>query len=233
MRKFSKRVLAVTLSTAMVFSLAACNKSNNNPTDSTTSQSQTGESTSATDGSGETGNDGVPTYTYNSYTSALANNWNPHTWESNADDAVLNGYLSSPFCTMQILDSENGIYQWVYEMATSITDVTKDHKDDLTKYNVTLPSGKTADETDAGYVFEIKLNPDAKWQDGTAITADTYVYSMQQLLDSSMKTIELTSTTAVSPQLQVVLHTIIQSLRSTTLWFRLTATERLLITLMI
>lgn len=134
---------------------------------------------------------------------------------------------------MQILDSENGIYQWVYEMATSITDVTKDHKDDLTKYNVTLPSGKTADETDAGYVFEIKLNPDAKWQDGTAITADTYVYSMQQLLDSSMKTIELTSTTAVSPQLQVVLHTIIQSLRSTTLWFRLTATERLLITLMI
>lgn len=187
MRKFSKRVLAVTLSTAMVFSLAACNKSNNNPTDSTTSQSQTGESTSATDGSGETGNDGVPTYTYNSYTSALANNWNPHTWESNADDNVLNGYLSSPFCTMQILDSENGVYQWVYEMATSITDVTKDHKDDLTKYNVTLPSGKTADETDAGFVFEIKLNPDAKWQDGTAITADTYVYSMQQLLDSSMK----------------------------------------------
>ena len=53
MRKFSKRVLAVTLSTAMVFSLAACNKSNNNPTDSTTSQGQTGESTSATDGSSE------------------------------------------------------------------------------------------------------------------------------------------------------------------------------------
>lgn len=187
MRKFSKRVLAVTLSTAMVFSLAACNKSNNNPTDSTTSQGQTGESTSATDGSSETGNDGVQTYTYNSYTSALANNWNPHTWESNADDEVLNSYLSSPFCTMQVLDSENGVYQWVYEMATSITDVTKDHKDDLTKYNVTLPSGKTADETDAGFVFEIKLNPDAKWQDGTPITADTYVYSMQQLLDSSMK----------------------------------------------
>ena len=73
------------------------------------------------------------TYTYHTYSSSLGNNWNPHTWETNADDSILS-YLSSPFCTMSIKDSENGVYQWVYEMATSIEDVTAEHRDDLTKY---------------------------------------------------------------------------------------------------
>ena len=57
-------------------------------------------------------------YTYNSYTSSLGSNWNPHTWENSGDSAIA-GYLEMPFVTMQILDSENGIYQWIYEMATS------------------------------------------------------------------------------------------------------------------
>ena len=125
-------------------------------------------------------------YTYNSYTTALGTNWNPHTWETNADDSI-RSYLSSPFCTMSILDSENGVYQWVYDMATSITDVTAANKGDLTKYNCILPEGQTADTTESGYVFEIKLNDKACWQDGTPINADTYIYSMQQLLAPEMK----------------------------------------------
>ena len=51
-------------------------------------------------------------YTYNSYTSSLGSNWNPHTWENSGDSAIA-GYLEMPFVTMQVLDSENGIYQWV------------------------------------------------------------------------------------------------------------------------
>ena len=124
-------------------------------------------------------------YTYNGATTALGNNWNPHTWETNADDTI-NGYITSPFVTMSIKDSENGVYQWVYEMATAITDVTKDHKDDLTKYAVTLPEGQTPETTESGYVFEIALNPDAKWEDGTPINADSYIYSMKQLLAPEM-----------------------------------------------
>ncbi len=124
-------------------------------------------------------------YTYNGATTALGNNWNPHTWETNADDTI-NSYITSPFVTMSIKDSENGVYQWVYEMATAITDVTGDHKDDLTKYAVTLPEGQTADTTESGYVFEIALNPDAKWEDGTPINADSYIYSMKQLLAPEM-----------------------------------------------
>ena len=126
------------------------------------------------------------TYTYHSYSTALGNNWNPHTWETNADDSILS-YLSSPFCTMSIKDSENGVYQWIYEMATSIEDVTAEHRDDLTKYNVALAEGDTAETAEKGYVFEIKLNPEAKWENGEAITADDYIYSMQQLLNPKMK----------------------------------------------
>ena len=88
---------------------------------------------------------------------------------------------------MSIKDSENGIYQWVYEMATSIEDVTAEHRDDLTKYSVALREGDTADTAEKGYVYEIKLNPNAKWENGEAITADDYIYSMQQLLNPKMK----------------------------------------------
>ena len=126
------------------------------------------------------------TYTYNSYSTALGSKWNPHNWDTSADDEILS-YISSPFVTMQILDSENGVYQWVYEMATSITDVTAEHQDDLVKYNVNLQEGKTVEDTTAGYVFEIKLNEKAAWNDGTPINADSYIYSMKQLLNSEMK----------------------------------------------
>ncbi len=130
--------------------------------------------------------DGAGDYTYKSYTTALGTNWNPHTWETNADDSILS-YISSPFITMEAKDTENGVYQWVYEMATSIKDVTAANQDDLTKYGCALPEGMTAADVKEGYVFEIALNPDAKWENGEKITADDYIYSMQQLLDSKMK----------------------------------------------
>lgn len=124
-------------------------------------------------------------YTYRGYTAQLGTSWNPHTWETNYDSTIM-GYLETPLVTMSIKDSGEGVYQWVYKAATSITDVTKDHKDDLSKYKVTLPKGQTAEQTDEGYVFEIKLNPDMKWENGTPIDADTYIYSMKALLDPTM-----------------------------------------------
>lgn len=132
-------------------------------------------------GSGEDGEN----YTYNGAVTALGSDWNPHTWEKSADDTI-NDYITSPFVEMSVKDSENGVYQWVYEMASAITDVTGEHRDDLTKYAVTLPEGRTADSIDSGYVFEIALNPNARWEDGTPINADSYIYSMKQLLSPEM-----------------------------------------------
>lgn len=125
-------------------------------------------------------------YTYKTYATALGTNWNPHTWEVNADSTLLS-YLSSPLVDVSVSDSQNGIYTWVYEMATSVTDVTSSHKDDLEKYKVTLKEGENLSDVDSGYVFEIKLNPDACWENGEKITAEDYIYSMKQLLSPDMK----------------------------------------------
>ncbi len=125
-------------------------------------------------------------YTYKSYTDALGNNWNPHTWQNNADSTVLD-YLVTPLCARTVKDSAAGEYQWVFEMATSIEDVTAENQEDLELFGVTLPEGQTSAEITSGYVYEIRLNPEAKWEDGTPINADSYLYSMQQLLDPKMR----------------------------------------------
>ena len=155
-----KKFLALLLALTMVLSLAAC-------------------------GGNNAGTDEAVTYTYHGSTESLGTNWNPHSWDTSGDDAILS-YVSSPFATMSILDSENGVYQWVYVAAESIEDVTADHQDDLVKYPVNLPEGQSVEETTSGFVFEIKLNPEMKWEDGTPINADSYIYSMQQLLNPEM-----------------------------------------------
>ena len=132
MKKTFALLLAVLMGASV---LASCgnNGGSSTPSSSTPSSSDASQSTDAAPAS----------YTYNTYSTALGNNWNPHTWETNADDAI-QSYLSTPLATMSILDSENGVYQWIYEAATSVEDVTADHQDDLTKYNANLPEGKTA-----------------------------------------------------------------------------------------
>ena len=47
-------------------------------------------------------------YTYNSWSTALGNNWNPHTWETNADSSIL-GFITSPFVTLAPKDTEVAI----------------------------------------------------------------------------------------------------------------------------
>ena len=173
------------------------NKENNKPNDGTQKPDEGTEKPDASenpDASETPDNPGDDTefvadgkdYTYKTGTTSLGTNWNPHTWDTNADDSMLS-YVSSPFVDMSILDSENGVYQWVYEMATSVTDVTKDNQADLDKYPVDLPEGKTSADITEGYVFEIKLNPDAAWQDGREIKADDYIESFKRLLDPAMK----------------------------------------------
>ena len=127
----------------------------------------------------------LPTYTQNSYATSLASDWNPHTWETNAESDLLY-YLTTPFVTMVPQDTEEGVYQWAFGMATAINDVTAEHQDDLTKYAVNLDGADPASATE-GYVYEFVLNEKACWQDGTPINADSYIYSMKAMLDPAMK----------------------------------------------
>ena len=114
-------------------------------------------------------------YTYNVFLEASPLNWNPHSWETNADNTF------AGFCEMGLVDvtiGKDGGYEWVFEMAEDIEDITKDFADKA-KWGI------GDDETNR--VWQIKLNKDAKWDDGTAINADTYVTSMKYLLDPTMK----------------------------------------------
>ncbi|MBQ5954001.1 MAG: hypothetical protein IJL47_08200 [Lachnospiraceae bacterium] len=197
-----KKLLALVLSLAMVLSLTACGGQQTTSSEAQTTQAQTTQAptqaptTAPTEPAGSepvtepasTVPEGalVGNYTYKTYSTSLGKNWNPHSWETNAESSVLD-YITTPFVNMQVKDSENGIYQWIYLAATEVNDVTASHTADLEKYAVTLPEGKTAAEVTEGYVYEIKLNPDMKWEDGTPISADDYVYSFKAMLDPEMK----------------------------------------------
>jgi len=117
------------------------------------------------------------TYTMHDFLSSTASlKWNPLTWETNDDSSVL-GYLSMGFYDYRVdVDKKGnslGKYVVVPEMAAELPeDVTASYAG---QYGVT--------EGQKNKAFRIKLNKKATWNDGTPITADDYIYSMQQQLD--------------------------------------------------
>ena len=133
-----------------------------------------------------------PTYTLHDYMGAGPTNWNPHTWETNADN-LFAGYAEMGFVDVSIAD--DGVnFEWVYEMATEIEDVTAEYLADSAKTNKwianslgQLPKDDAGNDVSSGCVYRIHLNPNAKWANGEAINADTYIYSMQQLLNPRMQ----------------------------------------------
>lgn len=113
-------------------------------------------------------------YTYNAYYSVSPKTWNPHTWESAYDSLILN-YTTMGFYGVRLNANGDG-YEWTSEMAAAFpTDVTSRY---IGRFGIS--SG------DARKAWEIKLNPKACWEDGTAITADDYIYSMKAQLDPEM-----------------------------------------------
>ncbi len=147
----------------------------------------TGCSCSKTVGKGE--------FTYRSYTTALASNWNPHSWETSADSAVLD-YLTEGFVNLAPKNTQAGEYQWVFDMAESITDVTKDSADILATFHSdafeTAAEAQTwidelGEDNPGQIVYQIKLREGLKWEDGTPINADSFVKSADLLLDPDMK----------------------------------------------
>lgn len=116
-------------------------------------------------------------YTLNDYSGASPVSWNVHNWQTNGDQVIL------AYAEMGLVDvrmKSEGEYEWVYEMATAIDDITGNATaEEKTKWGIA--------DGEEGRMWRIKLNPNAKWADGTVINADTYVYSMQQMLDSKLK----------------------------------------------
>ena len=111
-------------------------------------------------------------YTLNDVMTATTSlNWNPVAWETNDDNMMLS-YLSMGFYEF-VLNSDKTGWAIIPEMAADYpVDVTADY---VGQYGVA--------EGDTAKAWKIALNPDATWEDGTPINADSYIYTYQQQLD--------------------------------------------------
>lgn len=115
-------------------------------------------------------------YTYNTAMTAMGGglDWNPHTWET-SDDNLISGYINSAFYEFKLNPEKNG-YSVAPEMAAAMpVDVTAEY---VGSYGVM--------EGEDAKAWRIALNPAAVWDNGEKITADDYIYSMQQLLNPKM-----------------------------------------------
>lgn len=130
-------------------------------------------------------------YTYVDYTSGTQSlNWNPHTWEENLDSTVM-AMINVGFYDF-VLSADGKAYSVVPELAAYVpgTQVagqpfSGDLFADVTELYVGRFGVKAGETAKA---FRIYLNPNAAWDDAahTAITAQSYIYSMQQQLDPMM-----------------------------------------------
>lgn len=160
MKKKTKFKTCLSMLTAGALLLSACGNS--------------GDGTSP-DGSGNNASADGATYTY-----TYASLDTPVTWNVHEAEVVeyITSYTEIPLWQLVLNDTADG-YEWVCEMAAEEPlDVTAEYAGDE-KWGI------PADATE-GYAWRVTLNPDAKWEDGTPINADSYIYSMQQLLNPEM-----------------------------------------------
>ena len=127
-------------------------------------------------GKGGKGDKGAGVYTYNTYTAQSPSNWNELTYQDNNDTQIM-GYIGSSFFTYDYEFDANGNivpggFVVKYSAATKLEDVTADYAEEWG-----LPAeGK-------GYAWKITLRQDLQWENGDAIKAADFVYTMKEQLN--------------------------------------------------
>ena len=129
----------------------------------------------------------APSYVYKDAVTTLSTNWNPHTYQT-TDESYPIDFLTSGLYSFIFNDELHPVegkdpyagYVIVPEMAAAEpVDVTEQVKAEHPEFNI-------PESADSGYAYVIELNPNATWEDGTPINADTYVESMKRLLDPKL-----------------------------------------------
>lgn len=126
---------------------------------------------------GNTGKKGY--YTYNTYTAVSPSNWNELTYQDSNDTQIMS-YIGGSFFTFnykfdasgKIIDGDFSIE---YDGATKLEDVTETYAGDE---NFAVPA-----DAENGYAYAITLRDDLKWDDGTPIHAEDFVYTMSEQLN--------------------------------------------------
>lgn len=127
-------------------------------------------------------------YTYRDALGGTPANWSAPGWTENQESTILS------FTTMGLYDfildkSTGNSYKVVAEMANG--DPVKGTLTDEEKakyYDATTDEAKEKLNT-AGYKWTVKLNENAKWEDGTKITANDYIDSLKIMLDKDFKNV--------------------------------------------
>lgn len=113
-------------------------------------------------------------YTYNGAYTLQPSTFNPFTYSSTSDKVPLDYTTNSWYEADYSEDGKSFVYKPVMAEADPI-DVT-------TVYKTDEKWGIPADAT-SGYAFRIKLNRDAKWDNGVSITAADYLYSVKEQIN--------------------------------------------------
>lgn len=127
--------------------------------------------------------------TFRTFTSTMPSNWNGLTYQDNNDTQILDYIVGSLFTYDYEFDGNKynedgtintaaivpGGFVTQYEAVTALEDVTS---------SVDASWGYTdAQKAEGGYAWKLTLRQDLKWDDGTAIKASDFVYSMQEQLN--------------------------------------------------
>ena len=125
-------------------------------------------------------------YTWKDAVENLSGNWNPHTFQTEDEKYPLNYITAGLYAFFYNDKGENGLdpfkgYVAVPEMAAEMPiDITETVKAEHPEFGIPVNATE-------GYAYKIALNKYATWQNGEKITADTYIYSMAQLLDPELQ----------------------------------------------
>ena len=177
-----KKTLALILAVLMVVTVfAGCKKTD---TGKTTTAAPTGSTGGNNGGDEPVVEKFVGDFIYKDSVGVLSANWNPHTYQG-ADQAYPLDYITSSLYTFMYNDSLHPVegkdpfagYKIVPELAAGDpVDVTEKVKAEHPEYGI------PADAT-SGFAYTIDLNPNAAFDNGTKINAETYVESMRRMLD--------------------------------------------------
>ncbi len=174
MNKKIKSMLALVMSMMMATSFVACgggkDSSGNNNNDVDTPYTITKRE--------RTGWEDTKSYTWNDYTSQMPNTWCEFT-SSDGTNRDMAAYFNSSFFEYNYKYNADGSIasgEFVvdYSAATKLEDVTDRYSG---KYGLT-----EEDIAEGHHAFAITLRDDLTWDDGTAIKAEDFVYTMQQQL---------------------------------------------------
>ena len=119
-------------------------------------------------------------YTYNTYLSTSPSTWNVHNWQS-SDESYITSFTEMGLYDAILNETKDG-YTFVSEMADGMPEKVDVNSDEVTD-KIEKYYGEEVGNLEEGMVWDIPLNKNACWEDGTKITADDYIESMELQLN--------------------------------------------------